>query len=128
MNLNPQDLVHINDLQDQGVITFNYVKGASFGLPKLSPTGLKMLAADGVNATSGDQQVTLTGTVVGDRVVAIFGHVKANSGVHTFLIPAIGTAFESTISVVDKIVEKQAAGDLSANTYIFILWPAANDL
>lgn len=93
--------------------------------PKMAFTGMKILAADGANSTGGDQQVTLTGTVVGDRVIAIFGHVKANTGAHSFLIQTIGTHFESVITVVDKIVQKQAAGDLSANTYVFILIPAA---
>lgn len=88
-------------------------------------TGLKLLAADGANASGGNQNVTLTGAAVGDRVIAIIGHAKANTGVHTFLIPAVGTAFESTISVVNQIVQLQAGGDLSANTYLFVLAPAA---
>lgn len=110
-------------IADANVTTAKLAAGGAT-LPKVAFTGLKLLAADGVNATGGDTQVTLTGSVVGDRVIAIFGHTKANTGVHTFLIPVIGTAFEATISVVDKIVEKQAAGDLSANTYLFLLAPA----
>lgn len=95
-------------------------------LPKADlKTGSKILAADGVNSTGGDAQVTLTGAVIGMRVRAIFGHVKAAAGANTFLIPAIGTAFESVITVTDKIVQLQAGGDLSLNTYLFILDPAA---
>ncbi len=110
-------------LADGGIATAKLAAGA-VTLPKISFTGLKALAADGVNSTGGDTEVTLAGTVVGDRVVAIFGHVKANTGAHSFLIPVVGTTFEATITVVDKIVQKQAAGDLSANTYLFLLAPA----
>lgn len=109
-----------------GAVTTAKLDAAAATLPKMDlRTGLKMLAADGLNTTAGDAEVTLTGTAVGDRVIAIFGHVKANTGAHTFLIPVVGTTFEATITVVNKIVQKQAAGDLSANTYIFILAPAA---
>jgi hypothetical protein len=93
-------------------------------LPKVTFTGLKLLAADGVDATSGNQNVTLTGAAVGDRVFAIFGHTKANTGTHDFLVPTIGTHFEATISVINQIVELQAAGNLAANSYIFLLAPA----
>ena len=109
-----------------GAVTTTKLGAAAATLPKMDlRTGLKLLAADGVNSTGGDTEVTITGSAVGDRVVAIFGHVKANTGAHTFLIPVVGTTFEATISVVNKIVQKQAAGDLSANTYLFILAPAA---
>ncbi|HPU35095.1 MAG TPA: hypothetical protein PK184_20565 [Phycisphaerae bacterium] len=94
------------------------------GAVKLAAGNLKLLAADGVDSTSEDAQVTLTGAAVGDRVVAIIGHAKANTGPHVFLLPTIGTHFEATISVANKIVQKQAAGNLSANTYLFVLSPA----
>ena len=51
-------------------------------------------------------------------------HVKANTGTHAFLVPVIGTAFEQFISVKDHVQQLQAGGDLSANTYVFILEPA----
>lgn len=109
-----------------GAVTTTKLGSAAATLPKMDlRTGLKLLAADGIDTTSGDAEVTLTGSAVGDRVVAIFGHVKANTGAHTFLIPVVGTTFEATITVVNKIVQKQAAGDLSANTYLFWLAPAA---
>lgn len=88
-------------------------------------TGSKTLGADGVDSTGGDAQVTLTGAVIGMRVRIIFGQVKANTGAHTYLFPTIGTHFESVITVTDKIIQKQAAGDIHLNTYLFILDPAA---
>lgn len=119
------DAVTTAKILDANVTTAKLAAGAGT-LPKLDlTTGLKVLAADGLNTTGGDAQVTLTGTAVGDRVVAIFGHVKANTGAHTFLIPTLATHFEAVITVQNKIVQKQAAGDLSANTYVFILAPAA---
>ena len=93
-------------------------------LPKITFTGLKLLAADGANSTGGIVSTTLTGAAVGDRVIAIFGQVKAETGANSFLIPVIGTAFESTISIVDKVQQLVAAGDVSLNTYLFILAPA----
>lgn len=109
-----------------GDVTTAKLAAGAVTLPKADlATGLKLLAADGVNSTGGDTQVTITGSAVGDRVIAIFGHAKANTGAHTFLIPVVGTTFEATISVVNKIVQKQAAGDLSANAYLFLLAPPA---
>ena len=94
------------------------------GAVKLAAGNLKLLAADGADSTSKDAQVTLTGAAVGDRVIAIIGLTKANTVQHVFLLPTIGTHFEDTISVANKIVQKQAAGNLSANTYLFVLSPA----
>jgi len=92
--------------------------------PKMAFTGEKMLTADGANASGGDQNVTLTGAAVGDRVRFIWGVVKADHA-GAWLLPTIGTHFEATISVVNQIVQKTASGDLSANTYLFVLEPAA---
>lgn len=125
------DLAHMaansvdSDQYVDGSIDTAHLAAGAATLPKLDLfTGLKVLGADGANSTGGDAQVTLTGTVIGDRVVAIFGAVKvAHAG--AFKLPTIPTHFEGTITVTDKIVQKQAAGDLSANTYIFILAPAA---
>jgi hypothetical protein len=94
------------------------------GAVKLAAGNLKLLTADGADSTEDDAEVTLTGAAVGDRVVAIIGHAKANTGTHEFLLPNIGTHFEATISVANKIIQKQAAGNLSANTYLFVLSPA----
>lgn len=98
---------------------------AGFGqdLGSVDFSGFKCLAAAGVNSTGGDAQVTLTGTVVGDRLIAVFGTPTAGTGAP--LVEVVGTDFEATVSVVDKIVQLQAAGDLSANTYVFLLVPAA---
>lgn len=126
------DLAHMSansidsDQYVDGSIDTIHLSAGAVTLPKLNLfTGLKVLAADGVDSTGGAAQVTLTGTAIGDRVVAIFGHVKANTGAHTFLIPTIPTHFEGTITVTNKIIQAQAAGDLSANTYIFLIAPAA---
>lgn len=111
-------------LADAEVTTAKLYAGAAT-LAKITFTGLKILTADGVNSTSADTEVTLAGTAVGDRVVAIFGVVKTDHA-GAWLIPTIGTHFESAITVINKIVQLQAAGDISANTYIFILAPAAS--
>lgn len=94
------------------------------GSLRIAAGQLKIIAADGINSTGGAADVTLTGAAVGDRVVAIIGHVKANTGTHGFLVPVIGTEFVATIATADKITQLQAAGDLSANTYLFVLSPA----
>lgn len=108
-----------------GAVTTAKILAGNVTLPKLDfKTGAKWLAADGVDSSGGDTQVTLTGTAIGDRVIAIFGHVKANTGAHTFLIPVIGTDFEATITVTNKIIQKQAAGHLEDNTYLFLIHPA----
>jgi hypothetical protein len=114
-----------SDFADAAITVAKLGSGAAT-LPKITFTGLKVLTADGVNSTGGDTQVTLSGTAVGDRVIAIFGHVKAAAGANSFLVPTIPTHFEGTITVTNKIVQKQAAGDLSANTYLFILAPATS--
>jgi hypothetical protein len=88
----------------------------------------KIFAADGANSSGGIVSTAISGALVGQRVLAIFGHVKANTGAHTFLIPVIGTAFESYISVAGHIQQLVAAGDLSLNTYIFILEPAKSTM
>lgn len=117
--------VTTSKIQDNQVTTAKLAAGAAT-LPKMDLfTGLKLLAADGVDSSGGNTEVTLTGSAVGDRVVAIFGQIKAETGANSFLIPAIPTHFEGTITVVNKIVQKTAAGNLSANTYLFILAPAA---
>ncbi len=93
-------------------------------LPKIAFTGLKILQADGLNTAGGDAEVTLTGTVIGDRVIGIIGSVKA-AHAGAWKIPTLVTHFEAVITVTDKIVQKQAAGDLSLNTYFFFIIPAA---
>lgn len=109
-----------------GAVTVTKLGAGAVTLPKMDLfTGLKVLAADGVDSSGGDQQVTLTGTVIGDRVVAIFGQIKAETGANSFLVPTIPTHFEGTITVTNKIIQKTAAGHLEANTYLFLIVPAA---
>lgn len=118
------DAITTAKILNANVTTGKLASGAAT-LPKVTFTGLKLLAADGVDSSGGDTQVTLTGSAVGDRVIAIFGQTKDETSANTFLIPTIGTHFEATISVVDKIVQKTAAGHLETKTYLFILAPAA---
>ena len=88
------------------------------GTPQ-SYADLKFIAITGADAGSAAQSVTCTGAVVGDRVIGILGHTTANTGTHGFLLPTVGTVFESTISIVDKI--QQLTTDLSANSYVVVL-------
>ena len=85
---------------------------------------LKLIPFAGADSTSAIVSTTCTGAVVGDLVRGIMGHVTANTGTHTFLVPVVGTDFEATITIVDKIQQQIAAGNLSANNYLAILEPA----
>lgn len=107
------------DYADASVTTPKVAPGAAT-LPKITFTGLKILTADGVDSSGGAAQVTLTGTAVGDRVLMVVGAAKAG---FTAWIPS-NSKFESVITVVDKIIQPQASGNLTANTYLFILAPA----
>jgi hypothetical protein len=100
---------------DGSIATAKLEAGAAT-LPKFDNTGLKSLVAAGVAAA---RPVTLTGAAVGDRVMLVLGTVTAGTG------PLLNDAddFESTITVVDQI-QQTLAGDLSGNTYQFILIPA----
>jgi len=88
------------------------------GLATQSFAGLKVLAGVGNN---GAGSITLTGAVVGDRVVAVFGTPTAGTGALAPLV--VGTDVESEITVVDEI-QQSSVSDLSGNTYIFLLAPA----
>lgn len=104
-------------IADANVTTAKLASGAAT-LPKMTFTGLKVLAAAGRN---GAGAITLTGTVVGDRLIAAFGAPTAGGALAAAVV---GTTFESAVTVADQI--QQASGsNLSTNTYIFILAPAA---
>lgn len=77
----------------------------------------RVLAAAGRN---GAGAVTLTGAVVGDRVDVVIGAPTAGGA----LSAAGQAAFESVITVADQI-QQSSASNLSSNTYIFVLRPAA---
>ncbi len=94
------------------------LKAGSVALTKVSITGIKCLAAAGKN---GAGAVTLTGTAVGDRVVAVFGAPTAGGALE---VKVPGTDFESAVTVADQI-QQSSVSNLSANTYVFILIPAA---
>jgi uncharacterized metal-binding protein len=108
------------DIPSGAISTAKLAAGAAT-LPKVSFAGIKVLQAAGINTTGGDAQVTVTGTAVGDRVVAVFGAPTAGGAMQ---VKVPGTDFEAVVTVVNKIVQKQAGGDISANTYVFILAPA----
>jgi len=85
-------------------------------LPKVTFTGIKVLAAAGRN---GAGAITLTGAVIGDRVIVAFGAPTAGGALAA---PAAGT-WESAITVTDQI-QQASASNLTANTYVFTLVPA----
>ena len=87
-------------------------------LPKIDAAGIKCLAAAGKN---GAGAVTLTGAAIGDRLVAVFGAPTAGGALE---VKVPGTDFEAAVTVADQI-QQLSAGNLSANTYVFVLIPAA---
>jgi hypothetical protein len=106
-----------NAIADGAVTTAKLAAGAAT-LPKIGIAGIKCLAAAGKN---GSGAVTLTGAAIGDRLVAVFGAPTAG-GALAVKVP--GTDFEAAVTVTDQI-QQLSASNLSANTYVFILIPAA---
>jgi hypothetical protein len=106
-----------NAIADGAVTTAKLASGAAT-LPKIGIAGIKCLSAAGKN---GSGAVTLTGAAIGDRLVAVFGAPTAG-GALAVKVP--GTDFEAAMTVVDQI-QQLSASNLSANTYVFILIPAA---
>ena len=90
----------------------------SVALTKISVTGIKCLAAAGKN---GAGAITLTGAAVGDRLVAVFGAPTAGG---TLEVKVPGTDFEAAMTVENQI-QQVSVSNLSANTYAFVLIPAA---
>lgn len=72
--------------------------------------GLKFITATG---RSGAGAITLTGAVVGDVVIGVAGLSAGALGAAT-------ASFETAITVVNQ-VQQSAAGNLSANNYLFVL-------
>jgi len=97
------------------IVTAELNAGAVTG-PKLDLSGLKCIAFVG---HSGAGACTATGTAVGDRVVAIFGTATAGGA-----LVSAKSSFESAITVINQI-QQSSASDLSGNTYIALLLPAA---
>lgn len=108
-----------------GSIGATQLGAAAVTTPKLGPgavTGAKM-APTGVTSGSflgknGAGACTLTGAVIGQRVLALF-EIDTNSG-------TVGeqAKFESVITVNDQI-QQTDVGNLSAKKYAVILLPAA---
>lgn len=99
------------------------LKAANVTPPKMAFTGMKTATFAGVGAAGA---ITATGTVVGDRVIAVFkfGDVSDNlTAVDGAATSQPNALFESAITVNDQI--QQLSGDLSDNKYIAILLPAA---
>ena len=101
-----------------GAVTTTKLASAAVTLPKIGITGIKCLAAAGKN---GSGAVTLTGTAVGDRLLAVFGAPTAGGALEVKL-PV--TDFEAAVTVADQI-QQVSAGNLSTKTYVFLLIPAA---
>lgn len=132
MALQPNTLVHNVDgdnlvVESGGRLTVK--SGATINQPaggitlgNISFTGLTALGADGADASSAAADITLTGATVGQRVLLAIGQVKSETATHGFVIST--SQFETSISKVDNIVQNKGA-NLSANTYFFVLAPAA---
>jgi hypothetical protein len=88
-------------------------------LPKISFVGLVLKAAAGVAAAG---PVTVAGTTVGQRVIAVIGAPTAG-GALAVRVP--GTDFEAAVSVAGQI-QQLTATDLSGSTYVFLLAPATS--
>lgn len=86
-------------------------------LAKLDLGTLVTKAAAGRN---GAGAITVTGTTVGQRLVAVFGAPTAGGALE---VRVPGTDFESVVSVAGQIQQLSAA-NLTANTYVFVLAPA----
>lgn len=86
--------------------------GAKIDMP------FKSLAAAGRN---GAGLIALAGAAVGDRVRVIFGAPTAG-GALANAVP--GTDFEAVITVINQ-VQQINAGNLSANTYVFVIDPVS---
>lgn len=78
------------------------------------PVGISTLAAAGHN---GAGAITLTGAIVGQKVLAVFGTLTAGG---PLINKVPGTDFEANISVVNE-VQQLVAADLSSYTYLFLL-------
>jgi len=66
-------------------------------------------------ATAG--AITVTGVAVGDKVEVALGWVTSTGAV----VGLDTTHFEATVTVANQI--QQSTGDLSANTYLFLVQP-----
>lgn len=94
-------------------------------LGNISFTGLKALAADGVDSSSAAADITLTGAVIGQRLILSIGQLKSETAANSFVVKLPGTDFESIVTQTDKLVQAKAAGNLSAHTFLFLFAPAA---
>lgn len=86
---------------------------------KVDYTGIKTLK--GIGAASAGA-VTLTGAVIGMRVIMVFGNLTAGGPMLVFIA---GTDFESAITVTNQ-VQQLSASNLSADTIVFLLVPATS--
>jgi hypothetical protein len=103
-----------------GAIGTTELAAGAATLPKVDFTGLKVIVAIGADADPTPADITVSGPVAGDRLVAVFGTLTAGGPLVTY---TPGTDFEAEIAVTGKI--NQLQGDLDAYTFVFILVPAA---
>ena len=112
--------IDADDIADGSLLT------AKFGAGQVTPaklgtfTAIKCLSAAGKN---GKGAIAMAGTAVGDRLIAVFGIPTAGGALVGVANDA--ATFESTITVINEIQQTSAA-NLSANTYVFLLAPAAS--
>jgi hypothetical protein len=100
-------------------ITTALIAAGAVTLAKMTFTGLTLKAAAGVEAAG---PVTVAGTTIGQRVLAVFG-APTLGGALAVRVP--GTDFEAAVTVNGQI-QQLVASDLSASTYIFMLAPATS--
>jgi hypothetical protein len=95
------------DPQTGGVFVDSTVTGSV-------PVGISSLVAAGKSSAGA---ITLTGAIVGQKVLAVFGTLTAGG---PLINKVPGIDFEATISVVNE-VQQLVATDLSGDTFVFLL-------
>ena len=115
-----QNALDTDDIGDGSLATAKFAGGSVTPAKLGTFTAIKCLAAAG---RVGAGVIALVGTAVGDRLIACFGIPTAGGA----LLPVVNNAsvFEATITVVNQ-VQQVSVANLSANTYVFLLAPAAS--
>lgn len=111
--------LNLADIADGFLTTIKIGAGAVTPAKMGTFTALKCLSAAG---RVGAGAINLVGTVVGDRLVAAFGEATAGGALLAVVNDA--SIFEATVTVNGQI-QQTSVGNLAANTYVFLLAPAA---
>lgn len=108
-----------SDMGTGSIATAKLAAGAVTPAKMGTFTALKCLSAAG---RVGAGNIVLAGTVVNDRLVAVFG--SATAGGALLAVPNDASVFEATITVAGAIQQASVA-NLSGNTYVFLIAPVA---